>query len=76
MCVYIERETDGERENFIYSFVYFWLCVRGCIGFPLAAMSRGCSVVEVCRLLISVTFAVEHGPQVCGLKIVAVASAQ
>ena len=72
MCVYIKRETERERDNFIYSFAYFWLCVRGCIGFALAAVSRGSSLVEARRLLISViSLAVEHRPQVRGLKVVA-----
>ena len=38
------------------------------LGLSLVVANRGCSLVEVCMLLIVVAFLMEHGLQVSGLQ--------
>ena len=46
--------------NDFYLFIYMWLC---CMAFYLVVVSRGCSPVSVCRLLIAAASLVAE----CGL---------
>ena len=59
------------KNNFIYLFIYFWLCWAfvAAPGFSLAAAGEGCSLAVVHGLLIGVTSLVaEPGSRVCGLQ--------